>query len=122
MPDKAFLDTMSYSTYFARLVHANQRGGGLRQLHGILPAIEQAAVHDSGNAGLEHRLAPGNGIGRHRSGRSPALLPPGQPLDIVLPVKALAWIARVGPRRDPPAADIGIERLRLGAQPGQCFL
>jgi len=53
---------------------------------------------------------------------SSTLLPGGQPLDILLPVKAASRIGGVGPRANPAATDVGIKRLRLGAQLRQGLL
>jgi hypothetical protein len=91
---------------------------GLRmvgQIDRVLATIQQPPVEDGAQGGQQLRLAPGRSpVGGH--GRR---LAPDQPLDVLHGIEAAPGVARVRPRRDPPAAHVGIQRLGLDPQPLQ---
>ncbi len=85
---------------------------GLRQPRCVPAAIEQPPARHGRNRRGQNRLAPGDGVGADFGNLATARLARRQGGDVAGAIMAAAGIDGIGARLNPPAADVGIERLR----------
>ena len=106
-----------------RAVPAPQQAGcrfqglGLRQVHGVAPAVVELSALHRGDRRVQHRLAPGDGAGRHLCRLAAAGLALRQQADLRSAIEAAPRIGWVRPRREAAATDIGVEGLGPHPQP-----
>jgi hypothetical protein len=88
----------------------------LRQVHGILPAVIQAATREGAERGGNAGLGTKHGVGGQGFVFAAGLFALGQAGHVFCAVQAAARIGRVGHHFQLATAHVGVNRLRLHPQ------
>ena len=91
---------------------------GLRKADGVPPPVIEPALDHRGDRGVQHRLPPGDGPGRHGGGLPSSGLALGQARHIGRPIEAAPGIGGIGAGAHPSPARIGVEGLAAHLQTG----